>query len=264
MAIDNPGGGGSGGTVTTTTAGAPGAAVPAAADYVGLRIAPGLAGAGNLVGAQGDAAGNLMVVGNVAAGAADAGNPVKIGGVYSTGVLTLTNGQRSNVMLDVNGNLRAAITGPVVAAGNGINPSRALVLQSNTSAGGFPLGVSGYTYNGTTQDPIRGITGVDGTGIGVQAVEQAGASWANITTAANTPVKAGATTLHKIVINTPAALATITIYNDTTGTTNRLGTITMPATLATSGPQEIIYDAYLSTGLTIVTTGTQDITVVYR
>ncbi len=44
------------------------------------------------------------VTGNVAAGATDSGNPVKIGGIYNTSAPTLTNAQRGNIELDVNGN----------------------------------------------------------------------------------------------------------------------------------------------------------------
>lgn len=42
--------------------------------------------------------------GGVASGAADSGNPVKVGGVYNTTQPTLTNGQRGDVQLDVRGN----------------------------------------------------------------------------------------------------------------------------------------------------------------
>lgn len=48
----------------------------------------------------------VFVQGNVAAGAADAGSPVKAGGVFNTTQPTLATGQRGDLQLDVNGNLR--------------------------------------------------------------------------------------------------------------------------------------------------------------
>lgn len=43
---------------------------------------------------------NAQVVGNAAAGTADSGNPVKIGGIFNSVLPTLTNGQRGNLQLD--------------------------------------------------------------------------------------------------------------------------------------------------------------------
>ena len=48
------------------------------------------------------------VVGNIAAGATDSGNPVKIGGKYNTSAPVLTNGQRGDAQLDVSANLKTA------------------------------------------------------------------------------------------------------------------------------------------------------------
>jgi hypothetical protein len=44
--------------------------------------------------------------GDVAAGAADSGNPVKMGGKYNAAAPTLDDGDRGDAQLDVNGNLR--------------------------------------------------------------------------------------------------------------------------------------------------------------
>lgn len=53
-------------------------------------------------------ASNLKVepAGNVASGASDSGNPVKVGGKYNSSAPTLTDGQRGDLQLDVNGNLK--------------------------------------------------------------------------------------------------------------------------------------------------------------
>jgi hypothetical protein len=85
-------------------------------------------------------------------------------------------------------------------------------------------------------------------------------TYQNITTAATTTVKSGFGNLHSIVINIPTANA-ITIYDNTSASGTKIGTITPTAT-AGWGTYE--YDVDFGTGLTIVTAGTPDITVCYR
>lgn len=71
--------------------------------------------------------------------------------------------------------------------------------------------------------------------------------------------------MHSITFNTPVASSVVTIYNNTSATGTKIGTITLPGTLLTQGPYTAIYDAIFSTGLTIVTaTAASDITVTYR
>lgn len=91
-----------------------------------------------------------------------------------------------------------------------------------------------------------------------------GYSFNNITTATTTTVKSGAGTLHSIITNTTAASATVTIYDNTAGSGTKIGTTTNPVSLLQMGPLTAIYDVAFATGLTIVTTGTQDITVTYK
>lgn len=91
-----------------------------------------------------------------------------------------------------------------------------------------------------------------------------GYSFNNITTATTTTVKSGAGTLHSIITNTTAASATVTIYDNTAGSGTKIGTTTNPISLLQMGPLTAIYDVAFATGLTIVTTGTQDITVTYK
>lgn len=89
-------------------------------------------------------------------------------------------------------------------------------------------------------------------------------SYKNITTAATTLVKTGEGSLHSIAINETVASATITIYDGLTAATGTLiGTITNPGTLIES-QLSLLYDVSFGVGLTIVTTGTQDITVAYK
>jgi hypothetical protein len=85
--------------------------------------------------------------GNVAAGATDSGNPVKVGGVYNLTAPTYTSGQRGNLELTNKGEtiVRLSASGALIQAGN---PSDALangvqVYQTNSLTS---------VYNGTTWD----------------------------------------------------------------------------------------------------------------
>lgn len=49
--------------------------------------------------------GVTTVQGNVASGASDSGNPVKVGGVYNSSAPTFTNGQRGDLQIDSAGRL---------------------------------------------------------------------------------------------------------------------------------------------------------------
>lgn len=55
------------------------------------------------------AASPIFNVGNAASGATDAGNPVKVGGKYNASAPTLTDGQRGDAQLDVNGNWKSTL-----------------------------------------------------------------------------------------------------------------------------------------------------------
>lgn len=81
----------------------------------------------------------------------------------------------------------------------------------------------------------------------------------NISTGTTTTVKSGTGVLHSITINTTAA-ATITIYDSLTGTGTKIGTIAASPAIGST----FSYDCAFSTGLTIVTAGTSDITVNFR
>jgi hypothetical protein len=80
----------------------------------------------------------------------------------------------------------------------------------------------------------------------------------NIAAAATTVVKTGAGTLERIVINTTAA-STITVYDNTAGSGTKIATIAASPVIGSN----FVYGALFSTGLTIVTAGASDITVVY-
>jgi len=87
-------------------------------------------------------------------------------------------------------------------------------------------------------------------------------SYANIASATTTTVKSGKGVLVGIVINKPVASTTVTIYDNTAGSGTKIGTITQPGTLLES--QIVLpYNVTFSTGLTLVTSGADDLTVIY-
>jgi hypothetical protein len=86
-------------------------------------------------------------------------------------------------------------------------------------------------------------------------------AYTRITTATTTQVKSGSGILHKIVLNTPVSTGTVGLIDNTSGTTVNIGTITSTADLK---PFVMEYNCRFSTGLRIVTTQTQDITVIYQ
>ena len=82
----------------------------------------------------------------------------------------------------------------------------------------------------------------------------------NITDQSTTTVKSGSGILHTICVNTPAASETITLYDNTAGSGDKIGTITV---YASTNPC-LTYDVNFTVGLTIVTaTASSDLTVSY-
>jgi hypothetical protein len=98
---------------------------------------------------------------------------------------------------------------------------------------------------------------------GVMKVEQR-FSYANILTATTTTIKSGAGFLHCITFNKPVASEVWTIYDNTSGSGTKIGTITLPAALLNEGPVTAVYDVSFATGLTIVSGSTTDGTVSFR
>lgn len=86
--------------------------------------------------------------------------------------------------------------------------------------------------------------------------------YTNLGVTAGTTIHNAAGYLHTVTINQPIASGTVTIYDNTAASGTKIATITLPATLLNEGPVTAIYDVNFSTGLTIVTTGTNiDVTV---
>lgn len=138
--------------------------------------------------------------GNVSAASVDEGNPVKIGGRYNTTLPTLTNGQRGDAQLDVNGNMRVLAVGGVQTGADGVlNTSLfSLLANVNQTSALRPMAVSGFVFNGTSWDRAKG-NAADGTVVspyGLRANDWSFASGAsgivNTTTAVTIKAAAGA------------------------------------------------------------------------
>lgn len=87
--------------------------------------------------------------------------------------------------------------------------------------------------------------------------------YSNILTATTTVCKTGFGKLSKIIINRSIASAVVTIYDNTAGSGTKIATITMPATLLQTHVT-LDYNCNFGTGLTVVTSSTADITVVFE
>jgi len=99
----------------------------------------------------------VVVGGNVASGATDSGNPVKIGGVYNSATPTLTAGQRGDMQLWSDGCLRSRIFASASTSSDATsNTTTAYQLAFNGSSL-LPV-VGQYGFNGTTWDRLRANT----------------------------------------------------------------------------------------------------------
>jgi hypothetical protein len=162
-------------------------------------------------------------------------------------------------------NLRALVQPSVSnnTTGTGI-ASTAPMVQYNSTA---PTITSGDYYvaqadvNGNTK--IYLATKLDATNDNITAWPY-GHSYNHISSATTTVVKSSSGVLHSLLINTPVASATITIYDNTAGSGTVIGVITCGGTLANDQANLYTYDVAFTTGLTIVTSAATDITVSYR
>lgn len=95
------------------------------------------------------------VGGDTAAGGTDAGNPVKVGGIYNSTLPTLTNGQRGNLQIGTRGSLQVQInaqdsttTLAFTTPADGVSNSTSTALVNNRNS----------IFNGTTWDRQPGTT----------------------------------------------------------------------------------------------------------
>lgn len=140
--------------------------------------------------------------GNVASGATDAGNPVKIGGVYNSTLPTFTTGQRGDFQIGSRGGLSVYTIGGSSGA-DGASNTIGKMLDSTSSS--LALTTANTYFNGTTWDRVRGDANG---GAWVQPSTNSGTS--------NFSLIAAATTNSTNVKNAPGVLTEITVYNNAT------------------------------------------------
>lgn len=169
---------------------------------------------------QGVTSGTPVIVGGpVANNIAASGNPVAIGGIYSTaGSLgAITAGNRAEIQLDSVGNIRASITATQSAPANTATTVGSTLSRASNGATG-PLAVATYKWDGTNEifDVMPSTT--------ARLVSSAA-------TTNSTLIKASACTIFTIdAINTTASVKFLKIYNKATAPT--IGTDTPVLTIA--------------------------------
>ena len=123
-----------------------------------------LAADGDYIGEAHDTKGNSMTVGNVAAGVADAGAPVKVGGVFNSTQPTYTNGQGGDLQVNSRGEVKVTVTN----AGNSAAVSTSFADASSNTVSALATAAYSKIYNGSTWDAGRTVanaTNSTGTGI---------------------------------------------------------------------------------------------------
>lgn len=188
------------------------------------------------------------VSGSVASGAADSGNPVKVGGKYNSTTPTLTDGQRGDVQLDSRGNIRVTLTGT-----DGTQTPQITTTSDALSASIAGMATRGFNlvYNGTTWDRMRGDTNgiVTQPSLSANFWNYAAASGGivNTTTAVTIKAAAGASVrnyLSSISINhdTLGAATEIAIRDGAGGTVLWRGKLQTTATDSATGSGSITFN----------------------
>ena len=167
----------------------------------------------------------------------------------STTVPTLTN---ANIYRIVYGDMKAWFYINTVLVHSAMFPTASPVNYIN-----LPVGLSNVNSGGSTSDLTMTIRSAVAQRLGKFETQP---KYTHITTAGTYLLKNTAGTLHKITINN-AGGTLLTIYDNTAGSGTVIGVINTPAQ---ANPVTLHYDLVFQVGLTIVTTGTWDLTVIYQ
>lgn len=137
-------------------------------------------------------------------------------------------------------------------SGNPINPAHPLsVTDAGLASINQHLGnIDSNIVNGSQQTLVRDI---DGNFLDVVY------NSANITTATTTVVSAAPCRFAALNVNTKGSGSTATIYDNTSGSGTKIATVDTASALGT-----IVYMRNCTVGLTVVTVGTADITVIFK
>lgn len=189
--------------------------------------------------------GSSVVVGNVASGSADSGNPVKVGGVYNaTTPPTLTTGQRGDLQLGSRGSLRVQIALPDNTVQQSAQAAAGDAFSNTINA--LNSAAFGYVFNGTTWDRDKKATTT------ARIVSSAATTNA-------TSVKASAGAVHGFTANnTAASVKYLKFYNKASAPTVGTDTPIWTEALQPSNvPTRFHFPKtlYFSTGIAIALTG---------
>ncbi len=138
---------------------------------------------GNLITSSGSGASASQVQGNVASGATDAGNPVKVGAVFNTTRPTVTDGQRVDLQATNRGlliasllsenTIAAAVPTSIIQVGGVDASGQSQNFRLADTGDGVTtklLAASQYVYNGTNSDRRRSVINtMNSTGTGIAA-----------------------------------------------------------------------------------------------
>lgn len=179
--------------------------------------------------------------GNVAAGGTDAGNPVKMGGVYNATPPTYTTGQRGDLQIGTRGSLSIQLLGPDLSTPNAFGQA----ADAGGAVNAYYSNARLQVFNGASYDRVTKATT---TGRLVSAAATTNA----------TSVKASAGTIHCLeAYNASATVKYLKIYNKasapTVGTDTPVRTVALKATDRTSLCFPNGY--YLSAGIAYALTG---------
>jgi hypothetical protein len=220
----------------------------------------------------------VQAAGTVASGSADSGNPLKVGGKYNATPPTIADGQRADLQMDANGNVKVAIasgggsggtassfgsavpaTGTAAGASDGTNMQIPRVFDLDSGAGTqYGLGVNlrkiasgGSVEAGTSSDPLR----TDPTGTTAQPITDNGGSVTTDTP--QLPASLGQKTMANSVGvaiasdqgNLPANVAQINGVTPLMGA-GVTGTGSQRVTIATDGQGQVADNAGFTDGTT--------------
>jgi len=173
--------------------------------------------------------------GNVASGATDSGNPVKIGGRYNATLPTLADGQRGDLQLDPRGGAMFVLKGFNSSSGL----SSIAAADGSSALTSLPMVTYGLLFNGATYDRMRG----DANGMVVQP-GLSSTFWSY--TSGASPILSNTTTAVTIKA---AAGASVRNYIDSCQITTTAFTTSVPLALRDGAGGTVIW------ALTVPTTG---------
>jgi hypothetical protein len=101
---------------------------------------------------------NATVQGDVASGATDSGNPVKIGAKYNATMPTVTDGQRVDLQATTRGALKVTLFANDTATTIQANPDNSDGVAAVSTSNRLTTVTRNTVYNGTTWDRMRGDT----------------------------------------------------------------------------------------------------------